>query len=550
MCNLKFHPMKYFLHSKIKDKHYKLFDYAIIIIIAIIPLFASFNYRINIFLSWEGAYRMSMGEVPFRDFGLPLGFGYFLVPALFFKIFGAQFVSLIKAQVLLNIFSGLAFRKILKNFNVQKEVVSLGVLTYAISYTFMNAWPWYNHTVIVYQLIGLAFITSSYSITNRKNVAWRVIFGTFFIILSIFTKQDAGILGFFIAFFVTLTFSFLTKQWAHFIYFTGASLLIATLIIKSLNPSFFYWFNHGQAPHSSRLSLYDILDEFFRGSQWIRFYLIAIILAIIHSVQKKNQVTNLQILFLLFTLGILTEAAIFQVTSYVPEDNNIFFHSFAITFLLWYIVKNEILLVQKIWTFSTLTLCILLFWTVNYWKYIDRFAVKFKPKDENISSTGENIVNKNNYIKDTYRAGTVPSYLWKECGWYSLEDIKIPQSTIGGINRLKAMPEMKGAENKKILNMSELSFLAHDIGFKLETGSGYPLWQHLGVGMFNKQLHMFQNRIANHYYDVVIYEYLPHLNNFYPLVLHDQLKKDYVLKDEFLAPRDPTNSNIEVYVKK
>ena len=38
-------------------------------------------------------------------------------------------------------------------------------------------------------------------------------------------------------------------------------------------------------------------------------------------------------MFTLLTLGILAEAAIFQVTSYVPEDNNIFFHSFAFVFI-------------------------------------------------------------------------------------------------------------------------------------------------------------------------------------------------------------------------
>ena len=41
-----------------------------------------------------------------------------------------------------------------------------------------------------------------------------------------------------------------------------------------------------------------------------------------------------QFYFVLLTLGILAQAAIFQVTSYVPLDNNIFFHSFAFIFIL------------------------------------------------------------------------------------------------------------------------------------------------------------------------------------------------------------------------
>jgi hypothetical protein len=543
--------MKKLFTSEIKDKYFKLFDLAIIILIAIIPLFTSFNYRINIFLSWEGAYRMANGEIPYRDFGLPLGFGYWMMPAVFFKIFGAQFISLIKAQVFLNIISGLAFRKILKNFNVQNGVITISIFIFCFSYSFMNAWPWYNHTVIVYQFVGLAFITTTYSILeNKKKIITYTSLGALFLILSFFTKQDAGFLGILIAIFVTIGFSLLTKKWFHTITLISSVIIIPIIIISLLNESFFYWFNHGQTPHSSRLSVYDLVGEFFRASQWIRFYIIGIVIIISHSLYKNYRANYLELLFTLFILGILTEAAIFQVTSYVPEDNNIFFHSFALSFLLWYLIKNDVLAIQKTPFFIALGACVLLLWSGNYWKYVDRFAVKFKPESMDTSPTGENIVNKTNYLKETYRDGTVPTSEWKESNWYSLKKIKMPVSTIEGINRIKAMPELQNPETKKVLNMSELTFLAHDIGFKLERGPHYPLWFHLGVGMFNKQLNMFQDRIKNNYYDVVIYEHLPHLNNFNPLVLRDQLQEQYELKDVFLAPRDPTNSNVEVYVRK
>src|SRR6478672_8692931 len=140
----------------ISNNTFRIIDFLLILLFAAIPLFASFNYRINIYLAWEGAYRISQGQFPYRDFGLPLGFGFWMIPALFFKIFGPQMITLIKAQVFINILSGLAFRQILKNFNLQSAVITLAILTFSISYTFTNAWPWYNHTVIVFQLISLA----------------------------------------------------------------------------------------------------------------------------------------------------------------------------------------------------------------------------------------------------------------------------------------------------------------------------------------------------------------------------------------------------------
>jgi len=45
----------------------------IIVMLALVPLFLRLPYRVNIFLSWEGAYRISQGQLPFRDFGTPLG---------------------------------------------------------------------------------------------------------------------------------------------------------------------------------------------------------------------------------------------------------------------------------------------------------------------------------------------------------------------------------------------------------------------------------------------------------------------------------------------
>ena len=121
------------------EKKRRLFSYieiSIIIFLSLVPLFTSFPYRVNIFLSWEGAYRMSHGQVPYKDFGMPLGYMYWVIPTLFFKLFGAQLITLVKAQVFINIISGLAFRSILKGFSVHPGVRVLSILLYCISYSF------------------------------------------------------------------------------------------------------------------------------------------------------------------------------------------------------------------------------------------------------------------------------------------------------------------------------------------------------------------------------------------------------------------------------
>ncbi len=133
----------------------------LIIVLSLFPLLGNmFPYRLNIFLSYEGAYRLYQGHVPYKDFGIPMGYMYWVIPAIFFKIFGPYMMSLVKAQVFINIIAGLSFRAIFKHLSLRPGIRFLSVLLFCISYSFLNYWPWYNHTVIVYELAALAFFNA------------------------------------------------------------------------------------------------------------------------------------------------------------------------------------------------------------------------------------------------------------------------------------------------------------------------------------------------------------------------------------------------------
>ena len=180
-----------------KAFYFSFFEVLIIVLLAMVPLFVQFPYRVNIFLSWEGAYRISEGQLPFRDFGAPLGGMYWAVPGIFFKIFGHQLVTLVKAQVFINIISGLAFRSVLKSFSVPPSFRVTAVLLYCVSYSFFNFWPWYNHSVIVYEFVALAFLCNA--LLAAPAGKWRmikIVLAAFFTVCSFLTKQDAGAMAF------------------------------------------------------------------------------------------------------------------------------------------------------------------------------------------------------------------------------------------------------------------------------------------------------------------------------------------------------------------
>lgn len=533
-----------------------ILEVVFIILLAVIPLFATFPYRVNIFLSWEGAYRLSQGQLPVRDFGSPLGGMYWVIPGIFFKIFGAQMVSLIKAQVFINILAGLSFRSILKSLSVQESIRFLSVILFCLSYSFFNFWPWYNHSVIVYELIAISFLLRY--ITSETGSKYRELLlaaSALFVCFSFFTKQDGGGLAFIVCLMLIIFHSFVEKNWRPVLFFTGYfALVMAGVILIFSQYNFGYWFNYGQPPHSARISVNDLAEEFFYSSQWIKFYLfVVVLLSIIRFSDWKDMIeSKKETLFLVLTLGILGEAAIFQVTSYTPPDNNIFFHSFAFAFILSLIAK---LTSQNFFKPKIVAVCfggMILWWSGTYWKYINRVIDRIAPNREvAVSATGENIVNRKTFMLTEQDTLDVPMDKWVYTGLNSLDKVYMPKPTADGIQRLLNMEIVQSKQNLNVLNMSELTSLAVEIPYELEKGERYPLWHHLGVGMFNREAQMYERRIADKHYDLVLFEYIPTLNNFYPFRVRDSLHVHYQKIDSFLAPRRGTTlGNIEVYIKK
>ena len=542
----------------------------IIVFLACVPLFIHLPYRVNIFLSWEGAYRMSHGQLPFRDFGIPLGGMYWAILAVFFKVFGSQMITLIKAQVFINILAGLSFRSILRSLAVDKGIRLASVLLFCLSYSFFNFWPWYNHSVIMYELVALAFLFRYFRVDmagegGRKQLLWLV-GAAFFTVCSFLTKQDGGGLAFVVACWILAVDAVLQRKWMPLLVYGGSFIVLLVIVILPFAAhGFGYWFNHGQPPHSSRVSLFDIINELFGFSPWIKFYFFLIVLL---GVVRWRSLAALRteraaVLLVAVTLGILGEAAVLQITSYTPPDNNIFFQSFGFACAFSFLAVLLPVRPEKPALLAVLILGVVFWWSGSWWNYTQRVVARFLPKKETatVSPTGENVVNKDTYMipRDTVR--DIPMSQWEECELPSFRKISMPAPTVAGIHRLLDMDLIKnyraglkpgeGPGDLKVLNMSELTPLAADIPFRLEKNPRLPLWYHLGVGMFNRQADTFETRIRDHYYDLVLFEYIPTLNNFYPFRVRDSLRAEYSQVDSFPAPRrgPETQGVIEVFVR-
>jgi hypothetical protein len=341
------------------------------------------------------------------------------------------------------------------------------------------------------------------------------------------------------------------KKWPPLAIFLGSLAVISLFFIYPLTKySFGYWFNLGQPPHTSRVDPFDLVSEFLSQSQWIKFYFfLTLILAFAYFKNWKTFFGDKRhFFFLLLTLGILVQASVLQVTSYTPPDNNIYFHSFSIAFILAHLVQR---LGFNFYRLRPLLLCvlgILLWWSGTYWNYFQRIVRRAMPAAA-AERTQENQVNRNTYKIDKDTA-EIPMSQWTFSKLPSLHRIYLPAQTIQGVDRLLNMDLLKSGKPLRVLNMTELTTLAVELPYELERGPDQPLWYHYGVAMFEREAQLFEARIRNRQYDLVLFEYIPSLNNFYPFRVRDVLQQQYRQVDAFPAPRrGETHGTIEVYVR-
>lgn len=501
------------------------------LVFCFVPLLFNNPYRINIFLSWEGAYRMYLGQVPFRDFSLPMGYGYWVIPAIFFKIFGPYFYSLIKAQVFINLVSVITFRSILKLVGVKPAVILMSVIVFCFSYVSFNFWPWYNHVVFVFEMVGIYFILLAILKARDLRMWASLAAGAFFIFFAIFTKQDIGGLALLTALGILSYNALVDRSAAKLLGFTAFFLFFAAVfILPLLKYDFTYWFNYGQAPHKSRLVPMDFANEILGWAYWEKFFLFVIVLFLIDKAKagKDFLLSKHEVIFAFLVVAIIFQALIIPVTSPVPEKNEVFFYAFGFAYLFSNLRLNIDL---SRWHYLAVCIIFLVFWwTGIYWRNVQRVISK-KPVT----------VEKNEQqARHKYR-------LAKE--YKTMEKLYLAESTLDGIRKIRSLDVFDTNKDPKVLNMSELTSLAYEIPFTPLINQ--PMWFHQTVSIFQKEVDEFCRKVANKEYDVVIFESVSpkEVINFYPEDVLNCLKEHYHYEFTFLAPRTPEESFIHVFTK-
>ena len=519
------------VHKSLSVRQLFFVEMVVALIFCLVPLLYNNPYRLNIFLSWEGAYRIYLGQVPFRDFSLPMGYGYWVIPALFFKIFGPFMYSLIKAQVFINFVSVLALRSILKLLDVKPVIILFTVVVFCFSYVSKNFWPWYNHSVIVFEIVAFYFLLMAILRTTGWKMYLCLALTAFFVLFSFFTKQDGGALALMISYGMLTYDAWVERSMKKWLAFTGFFIALCLIfIVPLLRYDFTYWFNYGQAPHDSRLVLNDFFRHILGWAYWEKFFLLVIVLVILDKLRDGRAffLNKREFLFGFLCLAIIIQALIIQVTSDEPPYGEDFFYAFGFAFCFTYLRLN---LDLSRWYYLAISLALIFFWwTGIYWRNIQRVVVK-KPVA----------------VANVEKEAPVKYRLAKE--FRTMEKLYLAESTIEGIKKIKALDIVK-KKDLKVLNMSELTSLAYEIPFEPLTNQ--PMWFHQTVSIFQKEVDEFCVKVSNNEYDLVLFESIP-LNevvNFYPEDVKNCLAENYKLEFSFLAPRTPAESYIHVYTRR
>ena len=90
--------------NMIKRENYKYYG---TLFSCVCVLFFILSYRKIIFfrdyaIIFEGAFRLSLGQIPFNDFGIPMGPISLMIPAVFFKLFGVNWWVFQSSQIFIN----------------------------------------------------------------------------------------------------------------------------------------------------------------------------------------------------------------------------------------------------------------------------------------------------------------------------------------------------------------------------------------------------------------------------------------------------------------
>jgi len=418
---------------------------------------------------FDGGQRILAGQVPYRDFFFSTGPITLYLQALFSLVWGINAGSMfLHVAVVSAIVLALFYKFAKERIGVWGAVV----FTFCLHYFFYGATmnPWYNHTAIFFYLMAQFLIIKEVE-QGRSIVTWKLIVLGPLIFLSLFSKQDIGALGLLFIFFQLLFF--INDKKRAILFYTLSLLISATLLygVLYIYTDISYWFNYGQAPHETRISLLSGLfnKKMIYDARWYLIFGSLFLASLAPKLDRKTfQNCFMVIGFCLYSLVVYNTSGQRNWTAY-----------FSLPFAGIYLIRQlEMLSGPVIFGRSKRPMALLGSWI--FLAYV--LPLVF-------------------YNTTTSRFQLIDKLAPLGHGAYS--KMLFSQEVREGIQKIKQ--ELKGHQSSKkewLLNMSSYGFLYEDLGVTPPIGT--HLYYHRGISLFDKD---YQERLINQIHRAK-YEYI------------------------------------------
>ncbi len=232
-------------------------------------LFFGTSYFRDMSLVFEGGYRIALGQLPYRDFYMPVGPVLFYMQGLCDLVFGHSALAMLAhSAILAATMAVMGYRLARRDFGPVLATVFSGFMVLALNGVFGS--PWYNFTAhfFVAVIVMLLMARLQASVLSPRFVLFLAVLS----VLAMFSKQDAAVAVPLIALYLALSGGMAPTRVATCYVLPCVLLSLALAGIFEAGGDFLYWFNLGQSPHSARLVLsFDLVWAVV--GQW-RFWLI------------------------------------------------------------------------------------------------------------------------------------------------------------------------------------------------------------------------------------------------------------------------------------
>jgi hypothetical protein len=146
---------------------------------------------------FDGGWRILSGQVPYKDFLLAYGPMTFAVQALFFKLFGVNWTSLVVAAALMGVAAALSAMRTVRLLFGERHVWLIGLTGLLVGTSFQSIFGTLSieSTAFFWAMLGIQAVCES---LRRQGLARHLLFGLAgaLSVLSFLSKQNVGGLSF------------------------------------------------------------------------------------------------------------------------------------------------------------------------------------------------------------------------------------------------------------------------------------------------------------------------------------------------------------------